>query len=371
MQRVTWVAIATNVTLTLGQIVIGLLANAFSLVADAVHTLTDLITDLLVLIAGRKGADPADRDHPYGHGRIETAVSLTLGVVLTLVGIGFLWAAGTRLQNMGAVAELHPAALYMALATLIAKEALFRYTLAAARRLQAPLLEANAWHARSDAASSLVVAIGIGGSLAGYPFLEPLAAAVVGFLISAMGVRLAWGAIRELIDTGLSEEQLAQLQQAIRSTPGVVDLHDLRTRHMANRILCDTHVLVDPHSTASEGHYISNAVANRIRAANAEICDVLVHIDVENDSDGQESACDALPSRDEVMQALRRLFERDLPAEAHIQLHYLYGGIEAILLLPESFWAESDQEKVRERLEALLAVDPCYRSIDLFVHQAP
>ncbi|HAF54427.1 MAG TPA: cation-efflux pump, partial [Thauera sp.] len=219
IQRATLVAVVTNSLLAIGQVIIGLLANAFSLVADAAHTFSDLVTDMMVLVAGRRSADPADSNHPYGHGRIETVTTLVLGTVLAGVGIGFLWSSGVRLQNMGTLPQLHPAALVMALLTLIAKESLFRFTLSAARRLRAPMLEANAWHARSDAASSLVVAAGIGGSLAGYPFLEPLAAAVVGFLILHMGVRLAWKAVRELIDTGLPEEELKRLRKTIESTP--------------------------------------------------------------------------------------------------------------------------------------------------------
>ncbi|MDR1853386.1 MAG: cation diffusion facilitator family transporter, partial [Azoarcus sp.] len=233
IRRVTLLAIATNAALTLGQIAVGLFAHAFSLVADAAHTLSDLVTDFMVLVAGQRGANPADLDHPYGHGRIETATSLLLGATLVAVGVGFLWTSGQRLQNMDMQSPLHPAALAMALVTLAAKEILFRFTLAASRRLKAPLLEANAWHQRSDAASSLVVAIGIGGSLAGYPFLEPLAAAVVGFLILRMGLRLAWGAVSELIDTGLSPEELEKMRQTIAATPGVAGLHELRTRRMA------------------------------------------------------------------------------------------------------------------------------------------
>ncbi len=138
IQRTTLVAVATNSALTVAQLVIGLFANAFSLVADAAHTLSDLVTDLLVLLAARHGADPADINHPYGHGRIETATTMLLGAVLAAVGVGFLWSSGLRLQNMNALPDLHPVALGVALLTLIAKESLFRFTLAAAQRLKAP-----------------------------------------------------------------------------------------------------------------------------------------------------------------------------------------------------------------------------------------
>ncbi|MBS0542191.1 MAG: cation transporter, partial [Proteobacteria bacterium] len=267
IQKVAFVALVINALLTVGQIVIGLFAGAFSLVADAAHTLSDLVTDALVLIAGRRSASPADLRHPYGHARIETVTSMLLGLVLAGVGFGFLWSSGVRLQHMGNLPALHPAALAMAVFTLAAKEGMFRYILASSRRLKAPMLETNAWHARSDAASSLVVAAGIGGSLAGYPFLEPLAAAIVGFLILHMGFRFALKAVRELIDTGLPEEELARLRRTILDTPGVVSLHDMRTRRMAHRVLCDAHVQVEPRLTVSEGHRVSDSVYARVRAA--------------------------------------------------------------------------------------------------------
>ena len=370
IQRATLVAILTNSLLTIGQVVIGLFAGAFSLVADAAHTLSDLITDLLVLLAGRHSADPADTNHPYGHGRIETVTTLVLGAVLGAVGVGFLWSSGIRLQDIGALPQLHPAALVMALLTLAAKEGLFRYTLAAARRLNAPMLEANAWHARSDAASSLVVAAGIGGSLAGYPFLEPLAAAVVGFLILHMGIRLAWKSIRELIDTGLPEEELERLRQTIRETPGVIGLHDMRTRRMADRVLCDAHVQVDPRLTVSEGHRVSDSVYLRVRAAHPEVRDVLVHIDPEDDGELQVVPPGPLPERGEILARVRELLGPGSVEPRRVQIHYLGQRVEVEIILPATP-DEAALEALRSRRKTLLAEHPHYRNIRVFVEIAP
>ncbi|MDR3212391.1 MAG: cation diffusion facilitator family transporter [Azoarcus sp.] len=374
IRRATLVAIITNAALTLGQIVVGLFANAFSLVADAAHTLSDLVTDFMVLMAGRHSADPADLDHPYGHGRIETATSLLLGASLAVVGVGFLWTSGIRLQNMGTQAALHPAALAMALTTLAAKETLFRFTLAAGRRLNAPLLEANAWHARSDAASSLVVAIGIGGSLAGYPFLEPLAAAVVGFLILHMGIRLGWRAVRELIDTGLPPEELARLRQTIVETPGVAGLHELRTRRMAQRVLCDAHVQVDPRITVSEGHYISDSVALAVRGIHPDISEVLVHIDTEDDGPVMPAG-ERLPTRAAVTSALAALIGEsaasasDLPFQ-RLQVHYFDRHIEVeVCFAPGA--PPADTDALKRRTDAWLAAHPQYRKIVYYHRIAP
>lgn len=370
IQRTALVAILTNAALAVGQIIIGLLANAFSLVADAAHTFSDLVTDMLVLLAGRKGADPADTDHPYGHGRIETVTTLVLGAVLAGVGIGFLWSSGSRLQNMTALPELHPVALVMALITLVAKESLFRFTLAAARRLRAPVLEANAWHARSDAASSLVVAAGIGGSLAGYPFLEPLAAAVVGFLILHMGLKLAWKSIGELIDTGLPAEELERLRKTIEDTPGVIGLHDMRTRRMADRVLCDAHVQVDPRITVSEGHRISDAVYLRVRTAHPEVQDVLVSIDPEDDGELQIVPPGPLPERAEIVASMRELLGADAPAPSRVQIHYLGQRIEIDLVLP-SPPAALALDALQQKVAHWLKTHPHYRAIRVYFAVAP
>jgi cation diffusion facilitator family transporter len=366
IRNVTLVGVAINTVLTIGQIVIGLLANAFSLVADAMHTLSDLVADFMVLFAGRQGANPADLDHPYGHGRIETVATLVLGVSLVAVGIGFLWASGMRLQTMASQPPLHPVAFVMALISLAGKEFLFRYTLAGGRRLNAPMLEANAWHARSDAASSLVVAIGIGGSLAGYPFLEPLAAAVVGFLILRMGVIQSWNAVRELIDTGLPNEELIRLRQTINDTPGVTGLHDLRTRRMAHRVLCDAHVQVGSRVTVSEGHYISESVLLAVRRSHPEIGEVLVHVDTENDDmeDLFAERTERLPDRAAVLADLAALTGENLPLQ-RLQLHYIKGRVEV-----EAYFSPDapilDAETLKQRVDAWLTERPCYRGVTFY-----
>lgn len=371
VRNTTLVAISTNALLSVAQIVIGLFANAFSLVADAVHTLSDLVTDVMVLLAGRRGAEPADRNHPYGHGRIETAATMLLGIILVGVGMGFLWSSGVRLQHMDQSLPLHPAALYMAIATLFAKELLFRFSLAASKRLQAPMLEANAWHARSDAASSLVVAVGIGGGLAGYPFLEPLAAAVVGFLIVSMGAKLAWKALRELIDTGMNETELEALRETIRATAGVLDLHALRTRRMANRVLCDSHVLVDPRITVSEGHRISDTVYARIREAHPEVSDVLVHIDAEEDGELQDVPPGQPATRDEIQRLVAGLLGDEAPLVERIQIHYLGQRIEIEVLLDPGAHQRIDTNALKSRMTSLLEKRPDLRRIRMFVEIAP
>jgi cation diffusion facilitator family transporter len=283
-QRATWVSVAVNLLLTIVQLIVGWIAHSQSLIAHGLHSFSDLLSDFLVLWANHQGAHPADAAHPYGHARIETAATLVLGISLTLVGGGILLAGGQQLQNMGEVPAVGPLALWIALLTLAAKEGLFHYLKAVAERLHSAVMMANAWHTRADAASALVVAIGIGGSLLGWRFLDLLAAVLVGFMILKMGLQFAWEALRELVDTGLAEEELMEIHKTLVATPGVIDLHDLRTRRMAQRVLVDVHLQVDGNITVFAGHAIGEDARHRVLAAHPQVLDVLVHLDAENDT---------------------------------------------------------------------------------------
>ncbi|MEY4753721.1 MAG: hypothetical protein RJA44_1396, partial [Pseudomonadota bacterium] len=185
--RSTWVSVVVNLLLTVAQIAAGLISKSQGLVADGIHSLSDLVADFVVLLANRESSRDADASHPYGHQRVENAASLVLGVLLLAVGAGMLWSALQKLQSPGTIAPVQSLALWVALGALVAKEMLFRYMLAVAERVKSSMLVANAWHARSDAASSLVVALGIGGNLLGYPILDPIAALIVGGMVGKMG----------------------------------------------------------------------------------------------------------------------------------------------------------------------------------------
>src|SRR3989339_208108 len=251
-RKSTWVSIFVNLLLTVMQVLAGFFGKSQSLMADGLHSFS-----VLVLFANRHGNRHADANHPYGHARIETAASLILGISLAVVGAALLISAGLRLQHPEQVQAVHPFTLWIALIALAAKEGLFRYMLAVAQRVRSQMLVANAWHARSDAASSLVVMVGIGGNLLGYTFLGLVAAGVVGVMIAHMGGKLALEALSELIDTGLDAEEVEAIRQTLLNTPGVRALHELRTRKMADNALVDAHILVDPKISVSEGHYIA------------------------------------------------------------------------------------------------------------------
>lgn len=368
-QRITWVSVAVNVVLTTMQIIVGLIAHSQSLIADAMHTLSDIVADAFVLFANRKGAEAADADHPYGHGRYETAASLVLGVLLAGTGAGILVAAAGRLQDIGSAPPVGVAAMWAALITLAAKEGLFRYMLATAERLRSPMLVANAWHARADALSSLVVAAGIAGALAGFNFADAVAAIIVGAMIVRAGLRFGWDAIRELIDTGLAAGEVAAIRQTIATTPGVLGMHELRTRRMAHQVLVDAHVQVNPRISVSEGHRIAESARQRVLVSHPEVLDVLVHVDAENDLQG--NAAVSLPDRATLLAHLRELLDADPPDFERTTLHYLGTRVEAEIFLPPGFADAARLARFRQRLDAALPNDPWFVAIRLNQRIAP
>lgn len=277
-QRSTLVSVAVNLVLTTVQVAVGVIAHSQALIADGIHSLSDLIADFVVLLANRHSHKEADEDHHYGHQRYETAASLVLGMLLLTVGVGMLWSAVHKLSNPDSIPKVQTMALYVALGALASKELLFRYMLAAAERVRSSMLVANAWHARSDAASSLVVALGIVGNLAGFPLLDPVAALIVGFMVSKMGWEFGWEALHDLMDRSASQDQIEEISTLIRQTPGVQGLHDLRTRKMGDMILVDAHLEVDGSLTVQEGHDIAVQARQRVMQA-LPVLDVLTHLD--------------------------------------------------------------------------------------------
>lgn len=276
--RSTWVSVGVNLVLTAVQIVVGILAKSQGLVADGIHSLSDLVADFVVLLASRHSSKDADEDHPYGHHRFETAASLVLGLLLLVVGVGMLWSAATKLQNPETVAQVHVAALWVAGVALLAKEFLFRYMLAVAKRVKSSMLVANAWHARSDAASSLVVAVGIAGNLAGYPILDPIAATIVGFMVAKMGWQFSWDALHDLMDRAVDEAEVAAIRQTLLATPGVAGVHDVRTRKMGDMIVVDAHIEVDATISVEAGHDIAVVARQRVLQRH-RVLNLMTHVD--------------------------------------------------------------------------------------------
>ena len=276
--RSTWVSVGVNVVLTITQIGVGVFAKSQGLVADGIHSLSDLVSDFVVLFASHHSKKDADADHPYGHHRFETAASLALGAILLAVGVGMLWSAFLKLEAPETVQQVHIMALYVAGGALVAKELLFRYMLAVAKRVKSSMLVANAWHARSDAASSLVVGLGLIGNLAGYPILDPIAALIVGFMVAKMGWGFGWDALHDLMDRAVDEQEVSAIRKTLTDTPGVSNVHDVRTRKMGDMIVVDAHIEVDATLTVEAGHDIAVLARQRVLQRH-RVLNMMTHVD--------------------------------------------------------------------------------------------
>jgi len=277
-KRSTLVSVGVNLTLTAAQLIAGVLAHSQALIADAIHSLSDLVSDFVVLFAGHHSQKGPDAEHHYGHLRFETAASLVLGLLLLAVGIGMLWNSVTKLEHPESISQVKLIGLWVALGALVSKELLFRYMLAVAERVRSSMLIANAWHARSDAASSLVVALGIVGNLLGFPLLDPVAAFVVGLMVSRMCWQFGSDALHDLMDRAVDEETATEIREVILGTPGVLGVHDVRTRKMGDMILVDAHLEIAGSATVKVGHDIALEARRRV-LERRDVLNVMTHVD--------------------------------------------------------------------------------------------
>ena len=353
-RRVTLVGAVLDLVLGVAKIVVGFFNHSQALVADGVHSLSDLGTDVMVLVAAKHASAEADEEHPYGHARIETVATVALGAALLLVAIGLAYDAISRLFEPARLLTPGWLSLVVASISIFSKEAIYHYTMRSARKLRSNMLRANAWHSRSDAISSIVVVIGVAGTMAGLNYLDALAAVGVALMLAKIGWGLGWHSVRELVDTGLDRGQVEQIRDTIESVTGVRDLHLLRTRRMGGDALVDVHIQVDPKLSVSEGHQVSEAVRWRLIRDIDEVSDVTVHIDPENDEAAQ--SCRDLPLRRELMAKLEGAWS-DVPAAAGIEkvtMHYLSGRVHLEVLLPlqDTGSVEAARDQARELEQA-------------------
>lgn len=349
-KKVTLVGALVNAILAFFQIVFGLLGHSQALLADGIHTLSDLGSDFIVLLAARQSAKAADKEHPYGHGRIETLASVLLGLIL--IGVGF--AIGYRgVNNIFSPQQLTPEVFTLAFAVIaiFSKEGLYRYTLKASKRIHSNMLEANAWHHRSDALSSIIVLCGISAQILGVPYMDSLAAVIVALMISYMGYKLSRKAFDELIDTSLDNELVSNIQDTIENNDSVKDVHSLRTRSMGGQGYIDAEIRVNPRLTVSEAHHIAFSLEQQIKTEYPQIIDVGIHVDPLTEF-GHNWVTD-LPARHEILDRLISQWARvDCSARIEcIHLHYLNSQVEIDLVLPLALAESSFQHQIDELIE--------------------
>ena len=355
-QRVTLVGMGLDIILSLLKIVVGFTASSYALIADGIHSVSDVVTDLFVLVVTRIAGEAPDSDHPYGHARFETLGTVLLGGVLIGVAAILAYENITRLITDTPVTIPHWPALVVAVISIIGKEWIYRYTLKVGHAVRSNLLIANAWHSRSDALSSVVVFIGIAGTMAGVAWLDTAAAIVVAGFIAKIGWGLVWDSLVELVDTSIPEQELHELQQVARSVPGVLGMHAVRNRRLGQDIHLDLHIMVSPEASASEGHQIGKWVCQRLHDHSEHVKDITYHIDTEDDGLGDiEPDGTLLPLREDVLQQLSACWQTQQVIEQalRIDLHYIENKIWVELYLPTDLNLASD--KLQAELVGLAA----------------
>ena len=283
--RVTLVGGVVNVVLLLFKFVAGIVGHSAAMVADAVHSLSDFVTDVIVLVFVHISGKPQDKSHDYGHGKYETLAMTLIGMALLLVAVGILysgltkivaWVAGAQLQAPGTLA------LWAALLSVVLKEAVYRYSMVKARQLNSQAVEANAWHHRSDALSSIGTAVGIGGAIFLGPrwtVLDPVASIVVGAFIVKVAVGLLRNGIGDLMEQSLPDAVEQEILQSVAALPNLTEPHDLRTRRIGNHYAIELHILMDGTITLREAHDKATEVENLLKARYGEETHVAVHVE--------------------------------------------------------------------------------------------
>jgi cation diffusion facilitator family transporter len=283
IRKATWVGSIANVALALLKITVGKITGSQALIADGVHSFSDLVTDTAILIGSRYWTAPADKEHPYGHGRFETLTNIFIGIILAIVGIGIGW---DSINSIGNEAKTNPGMLAFgaAIASILVKEILYRWTVIQAKKINSRALHANAWHHRSDALSSLPVAIAV---IANYfvpdlHYLDQVAALLVTAMILKAAFEILWPAIMEITEAEADSDIENKIQQYASENSDIREVHAIRSRRTGSSILLDFHLLVDPDMSVDKAHEITEDFKSHILKHLDEVIDVIIHIEPYN-----------------------------------------------------------------------------------------
>jgi len=280
VRRVTWVGLFVNLGLTLLKVAAGILGSSQAVLADGVHSLSDSMTDLAVIVGSHYWSRPPDAEHPYGHRRMETFVTILIGLVLLGAGIGIAWEALKTIQEP---AHKVPGwiAVFAAGVSVIANEILYRWTVRWGREVKSSAMLANAWHHRLDAISSIPAFLAVGGAilLPSWTMLDKLGAFLVALLIVQAAFRIIWPGLKEFMDWGAPKEVCDKIRDIAQAHPGIKDAHKIRTRYQSGSIFADMHVVVDGTISVYQGHEIAEEVRTAVMSQVSEVVDVVVHVE--------------------------------------------------------------------------------------------
>ena len=374
IRRLTLIGGVLDLFLGFVKVLVGYIGNSQALIADGIHSLSDLITDILVLVATKHSAQAADEGHPYGHDRIQTLVSLALAGSLGIIAIVIAWDAVIRIVSPESLLLPGFWPLAVAAISVVSKEGYFQYVVRHPSTATSRMLYANAWHSRSDALSSLAVIVGVGGVLAGFAWADAFAAIVVAGLLLVVAYRIGREGAEELIDSAASPVLNANMRKTILSIEGVKDSHELRTRRMADKVLADVHIRVDPLISVSEGHRIGDEVMDTLKTRFPEVGDVVVHIDPEDDIVGDVYS--KLPMRSVIvaeintsLHNLRNNFDSRFSLQPkNIVVHYLDDGcrIEIWMTMPDEATTRDCSLASSTIKDALMRIDNIVSASVLF-----
>lgn len=290
--QVTWAGSFVNFLLVVFKLIAGILGHSAAMIADAVHSLSDFATDIVVLIFTRISNKPQDKNHDYGHGKYETLATAIIGIVLFAVGAGICWNGLRAIQTVwqgGRLPVPGMLAFAGAIISIVSKELIYRYTIHVGRKINSSAVIANAWHHRSDAFSSIGTAMGIGGAIAlgeSWSVLDPMAAVIVSFFIMKVSVQLLKPCVDELTEKSLPDGIEKEICLIAENTPGVSAIHNLRTRRIGNHYAIEMHVRMDGHLTLYEAHAKASVIENKLKEKYGNETHVGIHVEPVKDADG-------------------------------------------------------------------------------------
>ena len=339
-----------NALLAVSKLIAGITGNSAALIADGLHSFSDLVSDILVIFAAKAGDKGPDTDHPYGHRRIETLTTIIISLLLIGIAVIVCYEALKRALNHGYIPIPQPYVLVMAAISIAVNEALYRYNKLMSEKVNSKLLLANALHNRGDALSSGVTLLAVGGAMTGMTFLDPIGAIIIGLLILRMGIKMIYDSVSELIDTAADPETVLKIKKCIDQCEGVIDSHEIRTRLHGSQILVDCHILVDSTISVSEGHYIGDLVRLTLMQTFENITDITVHIDPEDDEIQNFSV---RPSRASITQQLEKACHHcdGIKEIKRLQIHYINDGVSLELTLPLSILEKVTAEELQQQYD--------------------
>ena len=290
IRRITVIGAVVNIILTVYKIIAGIIGRSAAMVADGIHSLSDLLSDIVVLVFTHISSKGKDKDHSFGHGKFETLATLIVSVILVAVGAR-LMSGGVKsimeVINGNSIPIPGSIALWAAIISIISKEILYHATVRTAKRVNSPVVTANAWHHRSDAFSSIGALVGIGGAMIlgdKWTILDPIASCCISIAIIVVAVKMALPSLAELLETSLPEEIEKDIISTADSVQGVENIHDLKTRRNGISYIIDAHIVVNPHISVTEAHNIATDVEKALRKKYGNETQINIHIEPDQES---------------------------------------------------------------------------------------